>query len=112
MVMKMIKNKKGNLVSVPHSAEMTTVHRKASIQVKELIKMYPQYSRASIYRHAKKKLSAEQPQDRQHFDKGRPLKISVRDHPQILRSLTKLPDTEGVFTSGRIVTHAGVSEHY
>ena len=50
----MIKNKKGNLVSVPHSAEMTTVHRKASIQVKELIKMYPQYSRASIYRHAKK----------------------------------------------------------
>ena len=59
-----------------------------------------------------KKLSAEPPQDRQHFDKERPLKISVGDCPQILRSLTKLPETEGVFTSGRIVTHAGVSEHY
>ena len=54
MVMRMSKNKKVSLVSVPHSAEMAAVHRKASIQVKELIKMYPQYSRASIYRHAKK----------------------------------------------------------
>lgn len=79
--MKVSKNKKESLVSVQHSAEMATVHRKASIQVKELIKIYPQYSIASIYRHAKKKLSAEPPQDRQHFDKGKLPKISVRDHP-------------------------------
>ena len=81
MVMKVSKNKKESLVSVQHSAEMAKVHRKASIQVKVLIKMYPQYSRASIYRHAKKKLSAEPPLDCQHFDKGKPPKISVRDHP-------------------------------
>ena len=111
MVTKMSSNKKGSLVSFRHSAEMAALHQKAGTHVKELIKMYPQYSRASIYRHAKKKLCTEPPQDRRRFNKGRPTKVSVRDHRQILRSLTKLRATEGVFISGRIATHAGVSEH-
>ena len=76
MVIKVSSNKKGSLVSV-------RLHQKACTQVKELIKMYPQHSRASIYKHAKKKLSAEPPQDCWHFDNRRLPKISVRDYQQL-----------------------------
>lgn len=42
----MVSNKKnGSLVSVRHSAGMAAVHQKAGAQVKEVIKMYLQYSK-------------------------------------------------------------------
>ena len=87
IITKVSSNKKGSLVSFWHSAEMAPLHQKAGTQVKELIKRYLQHSRTSIYRHAKKKLSTKSPQDHWHFNKGRPNKVSVRDHQQILKSL-------------------------
>ena len=96
---------------VQHSAEMAAIHQKARTQVTVLIKMYLQYSRTSIYRNTKKKMSAEPPQHRKRFNKGIPPKVSVGGHWQILRSLTKLWDTEGLFTSGNIATHTGFSDY-
>ena len=42
-----------------HTTETAALYQKAGTQVKELIKINSQHSRASIYRHAKKKLSSE-----------------------------------------------------
>lgn len=104
-------SQKGILVFLLHSTEMAEIYQKASTQVKELIKICLQHSRASVYRYARKKLSSEQQQNCKCFNKGRPPSVSVRDHQKLLRSLTKLQDNEGVFTYGRMAKHAGVLEN-
>lgn len=52
-------SQKGILVFLLHSTEMAEIYQKASTQVKELIKICLQHSRASVYRYARKKLSSE-----------------------------------------------------
>ena len=99
-------------MSVRHSAGMAAVHQKAGAQVKEVIKMYLQYSKESIFRYTKRKFSAKRSEDHRRLSKGRPPKVSVRDHRQILSLLTKLPNTEEVFTSGSKTIHACVSERF
>ena len=46
----------------------------------ELCKKYLMYSTASIYRHAKKPVHAEEHYDKRGLNKGRPHKLTKRDH--------------------------------
>ena len=41
---------------------------------KELLKLYPEYSRASLYRHTVKSIDSIQVVDKRKFNKGKPKK--------------------------------------
>ena len=51
--------KKWEKVTIRHSAEIAALHQKAHVPVSEIVEMYPQYSRRSIYRHASKPFNEE-----------------------------------------------------
>ena len=50
---------KRSRVTEMHSVEIAAVYQKASVSGAKLLQMFPQYSKASIYRHAKKPIGLE-----------------------------------------------------
>ena len=48
--------------------------------------------------------------DKRRFNRGRPSKITKQDRRSIIRSLKKLRETEGSFTSPRIALESGVAQ--
>ena len=99
-------------VTTRHSADMAAFHQKAGVSVKTLIQMFPQYGQATIYRHAKRDITAEPPIDRRKRNKGRPPKASVRDIRSIIRAVPKLRNTDGTFASPRVAVEAGVERKF
>ena len=95
-------------VSMRHSVEMAVLSQKAHVKGKDLLNMYPQYSRATIYRHARKSLSADFT-DKRKSNKGRPKKINIQHERRILRAVKRLRETDGTFTSPRIALEAGLT---
>ena len=95
-------------VSVRHSAEMAVMFQHGKVKGKRLLQMFPQYSRTSIYRHATKPISAEEPVDKRKFNKGRPRKLTANDERHIFMAINKLRSTDGSFTSPRIAETANL----
>ncbi len=98
-----------NKVTTRHSAEIAALYQKAGVSGVELMKIFPQYSRATIYRHARSSLN-QQAEDGRKNNKGRPKKPSIKEKRQILWSIPKLRKTDGSFTSKRVVVEAGVQQ--
>ena len=44
---------------------------------KKLLKLYPEYLRTSLYRHAVKSIDSTQVVDQRKFNKGKPKKVSL-----------------------------------
>ena len=103
---------KQNNVTVRHSAEMAALYQIAGLRGKALIDKFPQYSRATIYRHAKKELNGLAPFDRRKKNPGRPRKVTAQDKRAIIRAVPKLREEEGWFTSARVAVQAGVAEKF
>ena len=97
-----------NQVTVRHSAEIAILFQKAGVSGKKLLEMFPQYSKATIYRHAKKPIGEAAAHDKRKDNKGRPSKLTPKDKRRILRSVQTLRATDGSFTSPRIAVEAGV----
>ena len=57
---------------------------------KELLKLYIEYSRTSLYRHAVKSVDLTQVVDKRKFNKDRPKKVSLREKRIILWEMHKL----------------------
>lgn len=89
---------------------MAALHQYSNVSVKKLKALFPQYSLATIYRHAKKDVSSEDPVNMSKFNKGRPRKLSDRDCRSIVKALKKLRNTEGHFSSPRIAVEAGIKQ--
>ena len=106
------KHPKNMKVTTRHSADMAAFHQKAGVSVKTLIQMFPQYGQATIYRHAKRDITAEPPIDRRKRNKWRPPKASVRDIRSIIRAVPKLRNTDGTFASPRVAVEAGVERKF
>ena len=51
---------------------------------KELLKLYIEYSRTSLYRHAVKSIDLTRVVDKRKFNKDRPKKVSLREKRIIL----------------------------
>ena len=69
---------------------------------------FPQYSRASIYRHAKKAIGGDTIFDKRKHNKGRPRKISERDKRNLIRQIAVLRRVEGSsFTAKCLCVAAG-----
>ena len=96
-----------NAVTVQHSVEMATLYQTGGVTGARLLNMFPQYSKATIYRHAKKPLNRTN-QDARKQNKGRLAMLTSRDRRQILRCIPKLRESEASFTSRRVAVEAGV----
>lgn len=100
--------KKWTNVTIEHSAEMAALHQKSHVKIKELVKMYPQYSPRNIHRHATQKFNKEK-HDRRKFNKGRPNLLNEHDKRIVVRNIKYLRKTEGNFTSNRLAIASGLS---
>jgi transposase len=76
------------------SIHLRYLHQDLGVKGNELLKRYKDYSRASIFRHAKKKIT-DITVDKRKFNQGRPKKLSVRDERNILRQIPKLRRSKG-----------------
>lgn len=97
-------------VTIRHSAEMAALHQHSNVSVKELQTMFPNYSRCTIYRHAKKKIGEPEKSNNSKFNTGRPSKLSARDKRKIVLAFKTLRDKEVSFTSSRVAVRAGVAD--
>lgn len=98
-----------NRISHEHSAQIRAAYQLSNIRGKSLLHMFPQYSKAAIYKHVKKPLNGEPVFDKRKMNKGRPKKLSIQDERNIVRTIPKLREGVGNFTSKRVQLESGVS---
>ena len=67
----------------------------SKVRGKNLLRMFPQYFRSAIYKHAKKPLNGEPVFDKRKLNKGRPRKLSVQDERIIIWAVLKLREEVG-----------------
>ena len=72
-----MKTKTYRSVTLRHSVEISTAHQLAKTPIKKLVQLFPQYSPATIYRHAQIKIGEDQPLTMRNINRGgRPRKLS------------------------------------
>ena len=76
---------------------------------KELLKMFPKYSRRSVYRHAAKAFDSVEG-DTRKLNHGQPRKLNNRDERAVVREIQKLRDSDGSFTTKHLKVTAGIDE--
>lgn len=91
------------------SIYMRYLHQDKGVRIKELVKEYKQYSKTSIYRHAKKPIAGDNCPDKRQNNKGRPRKLNSRDSRKLIRHLLILRESKGSFNSKRIQADAGIT---
>ena len=86
------------------SIHLRFLHQEMGLRGRALTRRYPEYSRASIYRHAKKRTGAQHTGKR-HTNQGKPRKLTEHDRRSLFRNIPKLRKTTGLFTIKRL-SHA------
>ena len=79
-----IKTIKTMKVTTEHSAQMAAM-KEVGKPISEIVKLFSMYSRATVYRHANRKLGQPSRADRRKMNKGRPAKLTERDRRKIIR---------------------------
>ena len=74
-----------------------------------LLRRFPQYSKASIYRHAKKPIG-EPAVDKRHENKGRPQLLDERDKRSVLRELPRIRKERGAYTVKKVMVQTGLED--
>ena len=95
-------------VTMRHSCEISILYQQTKMPMKSIVKLFPQYSQATIYRHAKKKVGDTSKKSGSGKKKGRPSKLNNGEKERIVRSIDVLRETDGSFTSPRVAVKAGV----
>ena len=91
------------------SIHLRYLHQDLGVRGDELLSRYKEYSRASVFRHARKPIN-DNIVDKRKFNNGRPKKLSERDERSILRQIPKLRRSKGKHYSIQDVkTDAGVT---
>ena len=103
------KQQKMTKISIEHSCQIRTLYQISNIRGKKLFGMFPQYSKAQIYVHAKKPINGEPVFDKRKLNKGRPRKFSAHDERSMTRTIPKLRKECGSFTSKRLQLESGTS---
>jgi len=105
-----MKNKNSTTaIPLQHSVEMRMAWQVGGLRGKALREKFPQYSRATVYKHAKKPIGEECRVDGRRSNRGRPRKLSERDCRRLNRTIGELREREGTFTSKRLQLAAGLS---
>ena len=84
------------------SLRLRYLFQEKGVRGKELLKLIPEYSRTSLYRHAVKSIDSTQVGDKRKFNKGRRKKVTVREERVILREIRKLRKEFGSFAIKRL----------
>ena len=99
-----------NKISHEHSAQIKAAYQLSKVRGKELLKIFPRYSKAAIYKHAKKPFNGEPVFDKRKMNKDRPNKLTVQDERSILRTYySKILRRIRNFTSRHIQLESGVT---
>ena len=100
--------KKLNKIPLKVSVYIRYIYQDKGVRGKLLLDKFPQYSKASIYRHAKRPIDEEK-FDKRCLNRGRPASLGERDKRNILRQVHVLRNNEGSsFTVKRIRVAAGI----
>ena len=89
------------------SVYLQYLHQDLAIKGQALLSRFPEYSKASTYRHANKPIGSPVI-DKRHNNPGRPPKLSAHDKRAVLRQVEVLRDTVGHLTSKRVCISAGI----
>jgi len=90
------------------SIQIRCLYQQCGITRKVLCKKYPTYSKASVYRHAKKSIGTNSEFDKRKNNKGRPKKLTSRDNRALIRQIPKLRKDCGSFIVKRLRLAAGI----
>lgn len=96
-----------NKIPIEVSLHLRYLYQDLGIRGKQLLDKYKQFSKASIYRHAKKPIGSSAV-DKRKSTPGRPSKLSERDKRSIIRQVEVLRDSVGNFTSRHVRVSAGI----
>ena len=91
------------------SIYMRFLYHDKGVKGNELLKAFPNYSKATIYRHAKLPFDENHPFDKRKLNKGRPRKLTVRDERNLVRQLRIYRETMGSFGASTLRTAADIS---
>ena len=100
-----------NKVKIPPdvSVYLRYLYQDARIRGKALLRRFPQYSKTSIYRHAKKPIG-ELFEDKRHRNKGRPPLLKPRDKRRVLREMPKIREERGAYTVKKLMVETGLED--
>ena len=96
-------------IFVGNSCQIRALYQISNVRDKNLLQMFPQYSNAQKYVHAKKPINGEPVFDHRKLNKGRPRKFSAHDERSMKRIISKLRKDVGSFTSRRLQLESGKS---
>ena len=83
-------NKKTNqTIPLETSIYMRYLHQHGNVKISEIVKLFFNFSKRSIYRHCQKEVNPAPIQDKRK-DKGRPLKLDERAEQKIIREIPRL----------------------
>ena len=96
--------------SVPEKLSMfwRYLYAEKGLSIKEIIRRYPEYSTATIYRHCKQEVSGVAKSDGRKQNAGRPKLLTAREGRKIVRTIRQLREVSGRFSSKRVKLEAGV----
>ena len=95
-------------VTMEESLYMRFLYVEKGVPVFDLMKRFPGYSRATIFRHVKRPVN--RPFDKRKLNKGRPKKLSLRDERNIVRQISRMRSKIGPFTLKKLAREAGIAE--
>ena len=107
-----MKTNKTQYVPLAVSIHLRYLYQDKGVRGKALLKRYPMYSKATIYRHATKEIYKSNQSKRAQTtikQRGRPSKLTDREKRSILRKIPVLRDTVGSFTTKRLREAASVT---
>lgn len=96
-----------NKIPIEVSLHLRYLYQDLGIRGRQLLVKYKQFSKASIYRHARKPIGNPVIDKRKH-NPGRPPKLSERDKRSIIRQVAVLRHSVGHFTSRHVRVSAGI----
>ena len=95
-------------VTMKESLYIRFLHVEEGVPVSELMKRFPGYSRATIFRYMKRPVNS--PFNKRRLKKGRPKKLSIRDEQNIVRQISRMRSKIGPFILKRLARESGMAE--
>ena len=84
------------------------LHVEEGVPVSELMKRFPGYSRATIFRYMERPINS--PFNKRRLKKGIPKKLSIRDEQNIVRQISRMRSKIGPFILKRLASESGMAE--
>ena len=92
-------------IPLQHLSQIRAPYQLSKVRGKELLKLFPQYSKAAVYKHVKKPLNSDPVFNNRQQNKGRPKELSPLDERSILHAVPKLQIEIGNFTLESSITN-------